>query len=342
MKIHLDSFTLSSVIVGLLTKKHTRVIRTIGMIFGAVLFLGATPYASAQEYPNKPITLIVPWGAGGNSDIAGRLLADKMRDRLGQPVIVMNMPGAGSLIGARALVNSKPDGYTLGWFGISAVTGQYIFRDPVAMDQYMPVSGILNPSFVFWVNSKSPLRTLRDFVEYAKKNPGKIKNGNAGSGSIDHLYSVQFAMLAGIEMTQVPYRGSGQALVDLAGGHLDSVLAALGPAKPMETTGQIRAIAIGSDTRHPLRPDVPTIKEGGVNMTMPFWESVAVPLGTPSNIVAILDKAIREAFDDPDFQKKNMDTVAMSYMGGTKEIAKLRMETNETIRRLVEALGLKP
>ena len=122
---------------------------------------------------------------------------------------------------------------------------------------------------------------------------------------------------------------------------MDSVFSAFGPAKPMEATGQIRAIAIGSDTRHPSRPDLPTIKEGGVDITMPFWESVVVPVGTPNNIVAILDKAIREAFGDPDFQKKNMDTVAVSYIG-TNEIVKLRMESNETVKRLVEAVGLKP
>lgn len=316
-----------------------RVIRVIGIVLAAVFLLGATPYASTQ-FPNKPITVIVPWAAGGGSDIICRLLATKLKDLLGQPVVVKNLPGAGSLVGAQALVDSKPDGYTLGFLGISAVIGQYTSAAPVMMDKYAPVSGILNPSPTLWVNAKSPWKTVKDYVEYGRKNPGKIKNGNAGPGVIDHLYSTQFAQSAGIKLSQVPYQGWAPALTELAGGHVDSVFSAFGPAKPMEAAGQIRALAIGSDTRHPLRPNLPTMKEGGVDITMPFWESFVVPLGTPNNIIAILDKAIRESFEDPDFQKRNMDTVAVSYIG-TNELVKLRTESNETVKRLVEAVGLK-
>jgi tripartite-type tricarboxylate transporter receptor subunit TctC len=208
------------------------------------------------------------------------------------------------------------------------------------IDQYTPVSGILNPSPTLWVNSKSKWKTLKEFIEYGKANPGKIKNGNAGAGVIDHLYSTEFSKKTGIKFIQVPYKGWAPALTELAGGHVDSVFAAFGPAKPMEGAGKIRPLAIGSKIRHPSRPDIPTMKESGVDIIMPFWESLAVPVGTPDKIIAILDEAIRKSFEDPEVQKMNKNTVDVSYIG-TEEIVKLRIESNEKIKILVEMVGLK-
>jgi len=249
--------------------------RVLGFLVSLLMVIAVSGIFSAPalaKFPEKPITLIVPWSPGGSGDMTCRILAGRMEKELGQPVVVKNMPGAGSLVGAKALVDSAPDGYTLGFLGISATIAQYTSVSPVMMSEYKAVSGIINPSLFLLVNSASPWKTLKEFVSYAKANPGKIKNGNAGAGVIDHLYSSDFGKVAGVEFTQVPFKGWGPALAALAGGHVDSMFVAIGPAKAMIGAGKIRPIAIAADVRHPAYLDIPTMKEGGVDITMPFWE----------------------------------------------------------------------
>jgi tripartite-type tricarboxylate transporter receptor subunit TctC len=293
------------------------------------------------KFPEKPITLIVPWSPGGSGDMTCRILAAQMEKELGQPVVVRNMPGAGSLVGAKGVVDSAPDGYTLGFLGISAAIAQYTSVSPVMMSEYKAVSGIINPSLFLLVNTASPWKTLPEFVNHAKANPGKIKNGNAGAGVIDHLYSSEFGRVSGVEFTQVPFQGWGPALAALAGGHVDSMFVAIGPAKAMIGAGKIRPIAIAAEERHPAYPDIPTMKEGGVDVVMPFWESIVVPAQTPDTVVSILDEAIRKAFQDSATQKKIKDSgLDVSYMN-TAGIEKLRAESDANVKRIVEALGLR-
>jgi tripartite-type tricarboxylate transporter receptor subunit TctC len=316
----------------------------IGMVLVAFLVTGLVFTLSSPvnaKFPTKAITLIVPWSPGGSGDMTCRILGAQMEKELGKNVVVKNMPGAGSIVGATALVESKPDGYTLGFLGISAAIAQYTSVSPVMMNQYIAVSGIINPELVLLVNTKSPWKTLEAFVKYAKSNPGKIKNANAGAGVIDHLYSTEFAKVAAVKFTQVPYKGWGPSLAALAGGHVDSMFVAIGPAKALIKAGKIRPIAISAEKRHPAYPDLPTMKEGGIDIVMPFWESIVVPAGTPSDVIGILDKAIKKSFQDPGVQKRIKDSgLDVTYMD-TKGIAKLRAESNTTVKRMVEELGLK-
>ena len=299
---------------------------------------GSAAYA---EFPEKALTLIVPWSPGGSGDMTCRILAAQMEKELGKPVVVKNMPGAGSIVGARALADAKPDGYTMGFLGISAAIAQYTSVSPVMMSEYKAVSGVINPSLFLLVNANTPWKTLKEFVAFAKANPGKIKNGNAGAGVIDHLYSSDFAKVADVRFTQVPFKGWGPSLAALAGGHVDSMFVAIGPAKAMISAGKIRPIAIAAEERHPHYPEVPTMKEQGVDITMPFWESIVVPEKTPDDIVKILDTAIRKAFEDPGTQKKIKDSgLDVSYLD-TSGIAKLRAASDAKVKSMVEALGLK-
>ncbi len=311
----------------------------------AAAMLLAFPMAStttaADKFPSKPLTLIVPWSPGGSGDMTCRILASHMETVLGQPVVVKNMPGAGSMVGAKALADSAPDGYTMGFLGISATIGQYTSVSPIMLDQYEPVSGIINPPLVLFVPESSPFKTLKEFVGFGKANPGKLKNGNAGAGVIDHLYSSEFGKVAGVQFTQVPYKGWGPALTELAGGHVDCMFVAIGPAKPLMQAGKIRPLAIAAEKRYPSYPDIPTMKEGGVNVTMPFWESIVVPKGTPKTVIATLDGAIKKSFADPAIQKKIKDSgLDVEYMD-TAGLAKLRMESDKRVKGLVESLGLK-
>lgn len=296
--------------------------------------------ANAQ-FPEKPLTLIVPWSPGGSGDMTCRILASHMEKELGKPVVVKNMPGAGSMVGAKALADAKPDGHTMGFLGISATIAQYTSVSPVMLSEYAAVSGVINPALFLLVNSDTPWKTLEEFVAFAKENPGKIKNGNAGAGVIDHLYSSDFANVAGVEFTQVPFKGWGPSLSALAGGHVDSMFVAIGPAKAMISAGKIRPVAIADKVRHPNYPDIPTMKESGVDITMPFWESIVVPQGTPENVVKILDNSIRMAFADPESQKRIKDSgLDVTYLD-TQSITTLRTTSDAQVKGLVEALGLK-
>lgn len=316
----------------------------LGLTFiflSALVFTLVPVFSSAAQFPTKAITLIVPWSPGGSGDMTCRILAAQMEKELGKPVVVKNMPGAGSMVGAKALADSKPDGYTLGFLGISAAIAQYTSVSPVLMKAYDAVSGVINPSLFLLVNASTPWKTVEAFVEYAKSNPGKIKNGNAGAGVIDHLYSTEFGKVAGVQFTQVPFKGWGPSLAALAGGHVDSMFVAIGPAKAMISAGKIRPVAIAAEERHPSYPEIPTMKEGGVDITMPFWESIVVPAGTPDEVISILDQAIRKAFEDPGVKKRIKDSgLDISYMD-TAGIAKLRAQSDAKVKEMVEALGLR-
>jgi tripartite-type tricarboxylate transporter receptor subunit TctC len=321
------------------TRRAVGVLATLSMV---VAMSGIFASSSLAKFPEKPITLIVPWSPGGSGDMTCRILAAQMEKELGQPVVVKNMPGAGSLVGAKALVESSPDGYTLGFLGISATIAQYTSVSPVRMSEYKAVSGIINPSLFLLVNTASPWKTLKEFVAYGKANPGKIKNGNAGAGVIDHLYSSDFGKAAGVEFTQVPYKGWGPALAALAGKHVDSMFVAIGPAKAMVEGGMIRPVAIAAAERHPAYPDIPTMTESGVDITMPFWESIVVPAKTPDAVVKALDEAIRKSFSDAGTLKKIKDSALdVSYMD-TQGIARLRTESDAQVQKTVNGLGLKP
>ncbi len=314
----------------------------ISMLFVFMLSGSIGIAADARaEFPEKAMTLIVPWSPGGSGDMTCRILAARMKKELGKPVVVKNMPGAGSMVGAKALADAKPDGYTMGFLGISAVIAQYTSVSPVMMKEYTAVSGVINPSLFLLVNAETPWKSLEEFVAFAKANPNKIKNGNAGAGVIDHLYSTEFAKTAGVKFTQVPYKGWGPSLAALAGGHVDSMFVAIGPAKAMIKAGKIRPVAIAAEKRHPAYPDIPTMKEGGVDIVMPFWESIVVPAGTPEAVIAKLNRAIQKAFADPGVQKKiKASGLDVTYMD-TTDISALRNSSNEKVRAMVEALGLR-
>ena len=319
-------------------KKQSNKVAVALALFLVAILIGV-PTAQAQ-FPENTITLIVPWSPGGSGDMTCRIVAAEMKKSLGQSVIVKNMPGAGSMVGAASMANSAPDGYTLGFLGISAVIAQYTSVSPVLMDRYTAVSGIINPELVLLVNNNSPWKTLQDYVAYAKANPKKIKNGNAGAGVIDHLYSTEFAKTADVELTQVPYKGWGPSLAALAGGHVDSMFVALGPAKALIKAGKLRPLAIAADQRHPNYPDIPTMKEGGVDITMPFWESICVPAGTPQQVIETLDQAIRKAFATPSVQNKiEASGLNVVYMG-TEGIGKLRTESDKNIQQMIKDAGL--
>lgn len=296
---------------------------------------------SGTPFPTKPITFIVPWPPGGTGDITCRIIATGMEKVLKKPVVVKNVPGAGSMVGAKELIDSKPDGYTICLLGISATIAQYTTASPIMLEEYIAVSGLIYPPLLLFVNQNAPWKKLEELIEFGKKNPMKLKNGNAGTGVIDHLYSSEFTKVTGVQFTQVPFRGWGPALAELAGGHVDTVFVAMGAAKPLMAAGKIRPLGIAGEKRYPAYPEIPTFRESGYDLVFSFWESIVVPKGTPKEVIFLLDDAIRKTFGDPDIKQRIKDAgLDIDYMD-TEGIAKFRKESDKTILRLVTELGLR-
>jgi tripartite-type tricarboxylate transporter receptor subunit TctC len=264
--------------------------------------------AAAQNYPNRAITLVIPFAPGGSTSIVGRGIADKISELLGEKVVVDNRPGAGGTIGTKAVAKSEPDGYTLvlGYTGTLAI-GPSLYKNvgydprkdfaPIGLIGNAPNSLVVNPSF--------PARTVAELVAYAKTNPGKVNFGSAGAGTASHITGEYFARSAGITLVHVPYKGTGPALTDLLGGHIPMAFAPIPASHPNVSAGKLRALAVTSITRSGLLPDVPTMVEAGLpGFDASLYYGLAAPAGTPRTIIDKLNKVLREALASDEVRKQ--------------------------------------
>lgn len=276
------------------------------------LTLPALMPASAQEkagdYPSRPITLVVPYAAGGGNDVLARGVAEPMSKILGQQIVIENRGGAGGSIGTRQVAKSAPDGYTLGLGGTGTLAIDPTLYPNAGYDprkDFAPVGLIATSPLIILVNPSLPVHNVQALIALAKKQPGKINYASAGRGSGIHLGTVLFAATAGIDIVHVAYRGSGPALTDLLGGHVAIYFSSLPPAIGLVKEGKLRALGVTGLKRSPVFPDVPTVAEQG----LPGFEAVlhygiVAPAGTPRPIVDKLNAALREALNSPDMRRR--------------------------------------
>jgi tripartite-type tricarboxylate transporter receptor subunit TctC len=266
------------------------------------LVLGAAP-AAAQDYPNKPIRLIVPYAPGGSSDVIGRLLGEKLRVSMGQPVVVENRPGAGSMIGHEAAAKSPADGYTLVLSDTPVAINPSVYAkvpyDPVK--DFAAVTLVGKSQLFLFVNAASPIKTLKEFVAQAKAEPGKVSIGSGGNGSTPHLMIGMLRALTGVDYSHVPYKGSGPAVADVAAGQITGVFSTIATAKPLLSASKLRAIVGSGTARNMALPDVPTFAEAGVpGIVVEQWWGILAPAGTPAPVVAKLNGELLKALRAPD------------------------------------------
>lgn len=292
-------------------------------------------------YPEKPITWIVTWPAGGRTDVTSRIFAPSLEKILGQPVIVINKPGAGGVVGAKEVAMAKPDGYTLSQLSISMILTQYTLPTPTNVKDYIPVCQLMSTPSVLTVHAKASWNNVKEFVEYAKANPGKIKNGGSGTGTGEHIFCAAFQKASGIKLTYVPYAGDAPAIAAIAGRHVDSNFAPYVAAKAFLDAGELKVLGVASDKRRSQYPNIPTWKEQGVNVSISTFEGIYVPKGTPANIVSILEKAFEKVVNDPDVVSKIVKVGSeIEYMKQT-DFVKQVAEADKMLRELVEELGLR-
>ncbi len=269
----------------------------------AVAALVSAHPAKAQDYPTRPVTMIIPFAAGGPTDVLGRLVAARMSEVLGQQVVVENINGAGGMTGSLRVANATPDGYefVLGTVGTHA-QGQTLYKQPLynSVTDFTPVILIAQVPLVLETRKDLPVDNFKDFVAYAKENQAKMQFGSAGTGSATHLGCVLMNYLLGVTITHVPYRGTGPALQDLEGGRIDYLCDVMTTAKPPIDGGAVKGLAVFDTKRSPALPNVPTaIEQGTPGLVAYTWNAIFLPKNTPAPIVKKLHDATLEAMHTP-------------------------------------------
>ena len=271
----------------------------------AVLIAAIAPGAAhAQAFPSQPITLIVPWPAGGGSDTAMRLTADAVTKRMGVPVVVVNKPGAGGTVGIKEAMSAKPDGYTLAMIATGAVFAQYNNPNANALDEMQPIVFFGDDPSAITINPRLGFKNVADLVAYAKANPGKLKNGNDQPGGSSHVAAAMFERGLGIRLTKVPYAGFAPTVQALLSGEIDMASVALPDVVEHHAGGKLRILGVASDKRHFKAPDVPTFREQGFPIISGLWRVIAAPKGLPPERLKVLEAKFMETLSDKEFQEK--------------------------------------
>ncbi len=290
-----------------------RAAATAAVLLCATFAVGSATAAS-PDYPSKPIRFVVPAAAGGPTEITTRLLAQKMSETLGQPVIVDARPGAGGNIGAEFVAHAAPDGYTLlmATIGTQSINPTLYKKLPFDPDKdFAPISLVVQYPLILVVNPAVPVHSTHELIEYARANPGKLNRASGGSGTSMHLSGELFRSMANIDMPHIPYKGSAPALTDLAGGQVQVMFDSMMTALPMVKAGRLRALAVTGATRSPTVPSIPTIAESGLpGYSAVGWIGAVAPAGTPPEIVQKLYVAIAAALKSPDLRDKLLATAA--------------------------------
>jgi len=303
-----------------------------------ILSLSAAAFAEGK-YPSKPIQFLIPFGAGGSADIMGRALAKAAEKYLGQPFVSINRPGAGGGIMYTALKNSRPDGYTVGWNSSSILTSTNIGNVPFLYDAFDHVCRIGFTAVPFVVRSDSTWKSFDEFVDYAKKNPEKVKIGNAGTGSLTHLTAVIVQQELDLKVIHVPL-GAKRRIPSLLGGEMDAICVPLPEAAPHIAGGKARGLVIPTAERDPTVPGVPTLKELGHDVVIELFRGISVPKGTPEAVIAKLEGAFKKSSEDPTFvniaKKKGFN---INYMG-RREFEEYLKVQDELIATAYRACGL--
>ena len=306
-------------------------------LYGLVLSILAAPAALAQQYPVKPIRLISPFAPGGGTDILSRVIGPRMSAVIGQPVVVDNRPGAGGALGAEITARSEPDGYTFITVSSSyAATSAYhkLPYDPVFGIQ--PVSLLGTTGMLLIANPTLPVKTVKELIDYAKSNPGKISYGTVGVGSVTHLLHELFNLEAKINTVHIPFKGAGPALVGLVGNEVQMASISAVPALPHLKAGRLRAIGVTTAKRLPLLPDVPSIGETVPGFDVPHWYAIWGPKGIPREIVALWNRELSKVLASEEMMKQ-MRSEGLEPAGGPPEqFFNVLKPTVERWRRVVK------
>ena len=317
--------------------------RALQCALGLTGMLMLSGIANAQtDFPVRPIKMMVPFTAGGGTDILARAVAARMSETLGQPVVVENRPGGNTLLATQVLARAPADGYTLLMQTNNLASNPTLYGAKAGFDtikDLAPVSLVAGNPHVLVVTPSLPARTLREYLDLGRARPEQITYGSAGSGTVNHMAAEQLAMLAGVKLLHVPYKGSGSVMPDLLGGQLNSLFAAMPNVRQHIEAGRLRALAVTTLERFPGLPDVPTVAELGYpGFDFQSWFGVLAPGGTPGPVIARLNAEIRKALDTPSVKDRLGNYVV--YGSSPEAFGQFIAQQIESSARLIKALGV--
>jgi tripartite-type tricarboxylate transporter receptor subunit TctC len=300
--------------------------------------------ARAQAYPTRPVRWIVGFAPGGGNDIVARLMGQWLSERFGQPFVIENRPGAGTNIATEAVVNALPDGYTLLLVGAPNAINATLY-DNLSFNfirDIAPIAGIVRVANVMVVHPSVPAKTVSELIAYAKTNPGKINMATNGNGSGSHMNGELFKMMTGINMVNVPYRGTAPAITALLGGQVQVSFVSVPGSIGYVTSGKLRALAVTTETRSPALPNVPTVGEFVAGYEASTWYGVGAPKKTPAEIIEKLNKEINAGVADPELKVRFADLGGIAIAGSPDDFGKLIADETEKWGKVIRAANIKP
>ena len=298
--------------------------RTIAAwLLALTVTFAAMPSGAQAPYPSKPIRFVIPFGAGGLADITMRLLGQKLAERTGQQVVIENRPSAGGIVAANAVITSPPDGYTLFVLSSGIVLSTSLLKtmpfDPVTA--FSPISTVAFFDLLLLAKADSPMRSIKDMLDAARADPAKFNIGTINPGSTQNITAELLRSATGIPMTIVPHRNTGEVLTTLLRGDVQIMVESYAALKAPIDSGQVRAIAASGETRSPMQPSVPTLKEGGVNAVVLGWNSLVAPASTPKEILALLNGHVRAIVESADFKQRILELGSEPKASTPEELA---------------------
>jgi tripartite-type tricarboxylate transporter receptor subunit TctC len=319
---------------------------TLGRRTALRLVAGAAAFgiaARAQAYPSRPVRIIVPFAPGGGTDLLAHLFGQWLSQRLGQQFVVINRTGAGGNIAMDMVAKAAPDGYTLLAFDPSAAINATLYAnlDYVFVRDIAPVALLVRSPMILVVNPALPVRSVPEFIAYAKANPGRINMGSGGIGTTPHVTGELFKMMAGVDLVHVPYRGSGPARTDLIGGNLQVMFDPMPQSIPFIKSGQLRALGVATTTRSEVLPDVPTIGAFVPGYAADTWYGIGAPKGTPAEIVDTLNREINAGLADPTITARLAELSGTVRVGTPADFGKLIAAETEKWGKVVKFSGAK-
>lgn len=312
-------------------KLHTLLLASIAML--------VADFAQPANYPVKPVNLVVPFPAGGRTDLTARLIAQFLHKHLGQPVVVVNKPGAGGVLGAKEVAQAQPDGYTLGLFSTAVVTAQYTVPTPTDLKDYAAISIVNVDPAALAVKFDAPWKTLAELADYGRKNPGKVQIGMI-PGASAQIFAGGFAKAARMQAVYVPFKGDADGVVALAGGHIDAHVAVPVSYKALAEARKVRILGVAADARSALYQGIPTFKENGVDLVIGSFHAVFAPKAASGDILAALAGALEKTMKEPELNAKmSAAGLGVVYLN-RQDTAAFIAQQDATYKSLIEDLGM--
>ncbi len=321
-----------------MTTSVSNLARFISPLLASLALLGLGPNAQAQNWPSKPISLIVPFPSGGTTDVLARAVGQELSAALGQPVVVESKPGAGSTLGADYVAKAKPDGHILLMGAVHHTIASSVYKKlPYDFQKDLaPISVVAMVPNVLVINPGTPAKNVAELVALAKTQPGKYSFGSNGNGTAQHLIGAQFESMGAVELLHVPYKGSGPLTTDLLGGQVQMSFDTITPVLPHIKAGKLRALAVTTAKRSPSLPDVPTLDEAGLKgFDIGTWFGLLAPAGTPAPVIERISSEITRIVARPDFRKKLEDIGANPVGNSPAQMARQIKEDTERFAKLV-------